>query len=133
MTIRNLTLIAIAALPALGVGLAAGSAHAGNVENMERERAIMMTTLVDPDLTPEERAAKTETSMRRLVDLERLVLRDQTIDGKASPVITRAFKNYELTFIVHASSEKRMAVVDTWLEQVGITTQSLMAAQRKRR
>ena len=129
----NRPLLLLAAAAAVAISFAAGPAKAGNVENMERERAIMMAALVDPELTPEERIAKTEASMRRLVDLERLVLRDPGIEGRNTPIIRRVFSNYDLSFIAHASAEKRMAVADAWLEQVGITTQSLMAAQRKRR
>ena len=124
---------AAAAGMTVAVMAAAAPAHAGNIENMERERSIMLHNLMDHDLSAGERQTKTETSARRLVDLERLVLRDDSLTGKATPTIRRAFENYDLTFLVHAAAEKNESVLDLWLAQVGITTGTLMAAERKYR
>ena len=116
-----------------GMTTVGGMAHAGNVENMERERAILIDTMLTADLSPAERQSKIETSTRRLVDLERLVLRDDTLIGRNTPVVRRAFGNYDLTFLVHASTEAGMSIMDTWLDQMGLSSQTLMAADRKRR
>ena len=110
-----------------------GTAMAGNVENLERERAILIDTMLNADLSPSERETQIETSKRRLVDLERLVLRDDSLIGRNTPVVRRAFGNYDLTFLIHASTEAGMSIMDTWLDQMGLSSQSLMAADRKRR
>lgn len=113
--------------------LAAGVAQAGTLENLERERAIMVETLLSPALTAQEREDKIATSKARLVDLERMVLRDESLKGQNRPVIRKAFENYDLTFLVHASVEKKESLMDLWLEQVGVSTHSLMTARVGRR
>ncbi len=134
MTIKTTTLgLALAVSVFAGSALTPAPSMAGTVENLERERAIFIETLLDPDATPAEREANIETSKRRLVDLERMVLRDDSLIGRNTPTIKRAFANYDLTFLVHAAAEKNMSVVDNWLEQIGVTTQSLMSASRARR
>lgn len=123
----------LATVVALAGSLIALPALADNVENLERERAILIDTFLDPGLSVTERAARVETSQRRLVDLERLVLRDDSLTGRNTPTIRRAFNNYDLTFLVHASTEHGMSVLDQWLDQLGYTTEAILAADRKRR
>lgn len=134
MTLKNKSLTKVfAAAVIVGSTLVAMPAFAGTVENLERERAILIDTMLDADVTPAEREAKIETSRNRLVDLERMVLRDDSLVGVNTPMVRRAFANYDLTFLIHAATEKEMSVIDNWLEQMGITTQSLMSAKRARR
>ncbi len=122
----------------LGIALAAAvavasTAQAGSVENLERERAILIETLLNPDLTPEERHAKTATAQRRLVDLERIVLRDKSLTGRNTPAVKQAFASYDRTFLVHAAAESNATIADHWLSQMGITSQALMSAEKRRR
>ena len=126
MTLKSITTIAAAAALLASV---AATAHAGTLENLERERAMLLESL----LTPEERHEKVALSSHRLVDLERMVLRDKSLVGKNRPVVRKAFENYDLTFLVHASTEKNLSLVDLWLEQVGVSTHSLMNARIGRR
>lgn len=113
--------------------LSAGAAQAGTLENLERERAIMIETLLSPTLTAQEREGKIAVSKTRLVDLERMVLRDESLKGQNRPVIRKAFENYDLTFLVHASVEKKASLMDQWLEQVGVSTHTVMTARVGRR
>ena len=123
----------LAALPLLAFALAATPAAAGSLENMERERAILIDAFLDPGVSPAERGQRVHTARTRLIDLERMVLRDDSLVGRNTPTVKRAFDNYDLTFLVHAAIEKDMAVSASWLEQVGLTTQALMAAHKGRR
>ena len=107
--------------------------HADTVENLERERAIAIETLLSPDMGPGERQISMQLARTRLVDLERMVLRDDSLRGRNTPTIRAAFDNYDLSFLVHASIEKNRTVIDHWLEQIGITTNSLMSAEVGRR
>ena len=107
--------------------------QAGTIENLERERSIALETLLSADLTPGEREERIGLSKARLVDLERLVLRDEGLRGKSTPTVRAAFENYDLTFLVHASIERNRTVVDHWMEQVGVSTGTLMAARAGRR
>ena len=123
------------ALPLLvaAVAIATGPVQAGSVENLERERAIALETLLAPEMAAAERSSKLAVAKSRLVDLERIVLRDKAIEGRASPAVKRAFANYDLTFLVHASTEKNLSMLDHWLEEMGLSTQNVMAASRRRR
>ena len=113
--------------------VAAGAAQAGSIENLERERAIAIETLLSSEMTPAERHAKISVSKGRLIDLERIVLRDTSLKGRATPAVKKIFDNYDLAFLVHAATENNLTVMDHWLEQLGLTAQSLTIAQRRRR
>ena len=122
----------IAAALILAAGLSI-PAQAGTLENMERERAILLDSLLTAELTPEKRQAKVELARNRLIDLERMVLRDKSLIGKSTPAVRAAYERYDLTFLVHASVEKNRALLDHWLHQIGVSTQSLMNARIGRR
>jgi hypothetical protein len=126
------------ALAALGLGLCltlpvTGPAAAGPLENLERERAILLRTLLDPDLDLESRARKAAASERRLVDLERMVLRDDSLSRSPSAAAARAFADYDLTFLVHAAVEGNRPVLDHWLSRLGLSSSALLAARAGRR
>ena len=48
-------------------------------------------------------------------------------------MVRRAFQNYDLTFLASAAAEFDLAIIDNWLAQLGLTTQSLMATEVGRR
>ena len=104
-------------------------AHASTIENLERERSILIKTFLDSDIKTEERYKKLEYSKKRLIDLERMVLRDRSLHGRNTPHIKRAFANYDLTFLVHGALENNISVIDAWLSQIGVSTQSLMSTK----
>lgn len=120
---------------ALIISMAAISsqAFAGTVENLERERAIMVETMLANDMSAEERFSKLNLSKKRLIDLERIVLRDKSLVGRNTPAVKRAFANYDLTFVVHASVEKDRSITDHWLSHVGLDKQGLLSSQMRRR
>lgn len=126
---RTLTL----ALATVACMAATDSAQAGTLENLERERAIMVETLLDPSFTVVERQEKIALSRNRLIDLERMVIRDKSLASKNTPVVKKAFENYDLTFMVHASVEKNLSLMDHWLNQVGVSTKTVMDARVGRR
>lgn len=122
----------VAAVAAL-IAMAAVPVSAGTLENMERERAIMLETVLSGDISVAERQRTLTVSKARLADLERMVLRDDSLIGQDKPAIRNAFENYDLTFIVHASAEHNRAVADHWLSELGLTTQAVMNARNGRR
>ena len=128
---KTIFLTGIAGILILALG--GNIAKAGTLENLERERSMILSNLISAELTPREREVKLETAKVRLVDLERMVMRDPLIKGKNTPDVQRAFNNYDMTFLMHASVEKNRTVVDHWLEQMGISTSSLMSAHVGRR
>ena len=121
------TILALASATAL---LYSMPASAGTLENLERERAVAVDAMLDPALTAAERHTRLDSAQRRLIDLERMVLRDDSLKGRNTPPVSRAFANYDLTFLAHASLEHKTALVDTWLEQIGVSTQSLMGSRK---
>jgi len=121
------------AVATIVLSLASANVGAGSLQNLERERAAMIETLLDSGIKNSERQRKIEISRGQLIDLERMVLRDQSLKGKNTRAIQMAFKNYDLTFLVHASIEKGKSVSDHWIGEVGLTTASLMNARMGRR
>lgn len=124
--------IIAAAVLATAAGLAL-DAHAGALENLERERAILLHSLLSAEFTPEKRQNTVTISRNRLIDLERMVLRDKSLIGKNTPAVREAFDNYDLTFLVHASVERNRAMLDHWLDQIGVSSKSLMNTRVGRR
>ena len=92
-----------------------------------------MGTLLDQAPDPSARQSKTQLSRARLIDLERMVLRDKSLAGKNTLLVRKAFDNYDLTFLVHAAGGTNRDLFDHWLEQIGVSTQSLMNARIGRR
>jgi hypothetical protein len=130
---KRLYEIKIVLAPLLIIAFSWGAAQASTLETLERERAQTIAIILDPTLEPSERAAKLETARLRLVDLERMVLRDDEIMKSAKPIVRRAFADYDLTFLVHASVEKDRALSDHWLSEIGVTTDHVLGARIGRR
>jgi hypothetical protein len=120
-------------LTAVLLATVAGPIQAASLENLERERALLISTLLDPALDAEERATRVETARRRLVDLEALTLRDPTVREDRRPIARRAFADYDLTFLGHASLERGIAPIDLWMERLGLSSARILAARVGRR
>ncbi len=130
MSTRKLLLCAAAAAALLGP---LPAAQAGSLENLERERAMLMQAMLSAEMSAKERQGRVTLSRNRLIDLERMVLRDKKLVGHNSPAVRAAYENYDLTFLVHASIERDRALLDHWMHQVGVSTESLMNAKVGRR
>ena len=122
---RAFTALIVAALVTIG-----SAASAGSLEILERERALVLETLLDPTLTPAERQESLATVRLSLVDLERMVVRDESLRGRNTPVVRRAFADYELTFLAHTSAEANTTLLDIWLARLGIGSEALAVARR---
>ncbi len=119
----------ILALAAASLIAFSALAEAGTLENLERERSVTVKAFLDSSLTVDERQAKLDGQYRRLIDLERMVMRDKSIRGKNSKTVRVAFKNYDVTFIGHASAEKGHTMLDHWLTQFGVSTDNVMSTR----
>lgn len=127
MTISKI-LVAVTLFAALSSGV-----QAGTLENLERERALLVEALISGDLSEQERQKKISLARARLIDLERIVLRDKSLTQKNTPAVRAAFDNYDLTFMIHASVERNRMLSDHWLQEIGVSTQSLMNTRVGRR
>ena len=94
---------------------------------------MLMQAMLSAEMSAKERQGRVTLSRNRLIDLERMVLRDKKLVGHNSPAVRAAYENYDLTFLVHASIERDRALLDHWMHQVGVSTQSLMNAKVGRR
>ena len=110
-------------------GGTAVSAKAGSLENLERERALAITALLDSTIDVEARWSKLNLSNARLADLEVIVINDKSLKSTYSPRVKHALSNYELTFLAHASAEDDKSIAAHWFERVGLSTDQLLASR----
>ena len=110
-------------------GGTAVSAKAGSLENLERERALAITALLDSTIDVEARWSKLKLATARLADLEVIVINDKSLKSTYSPRVKHALSNYELTFLAHASAESDKTIAAHWFERVGISTDQLLASR----
>lgn len=110
-------------------GGTAVKAKAGSLENLERERAIAITALLDSTIDIEARWNKLNLSTARLADLEVIVINDKSLKSSYSPRVKHALSNYELTFLAHASAESDKTIAAHWFERVGVSTDQLLASR----
>ena len=113
--------------------LVASTAAASSLESLEHERATMVSAMLDPAIDSDKRSKILEESKRRLVDLERMVLREDSAIDVQSPTARAAFSNYDLTFLVHGASEQGLTIFDQWFDHVGLTTETVMTSTPRRR
>ena len=118
--------ITLASLATLGM---TATAQAGSIENMERERALIIGQILDPAMSSQMRWERMGYSKRRMADLERIALNDKTLQDSRKPSVLRAFREYELSFLVHAATESQRPITVHWLETMGLTTSNLMNAR----
>ncbi len=95
------------------------------LENLERQRAVLLDNLTTIKLSTYQREQQTNKLIKRLVDMERMVLRDDRIAASNSIMAKKAFQNYDLTFLVHAGSESKKSPMAHWLHSLNITSQSI--------
>jgi hypothetical protein len=108
------------------------AAQAGSIENMERERAVAVEQMLDPAMSAQQRWERMNYTKRRMADLERISLNDKSLQTSRKPAVLRAFKDYELSFLVHAATESQRPLMVHWLEAMGLTTSDLMNARVSR-
>jgi hypothetical protein len=100
------------------------------LKNLERERSSLIGIFLDSTLSTEQRNQKISAKTRRLVDLERMVLRDGRLDGNTDILVRRAFKDYDMTFLAHASVEQQKYVSGHWFDLVGLSNSAILNAKR---
>lgn len=95
------------------------------LENLERQRAVLLDNLTTTQVNAYQREQQTNHLIKRLVDMERMVLRDDRISASNSIMAKKAFQSYELTFLVHAGSENKKSPMAHWLHSLNITDESI--------
>ena len=108
-------------------------ANANSIDTLERERAKTLNLILDKSISIGERKKRLEISKMRLLDLERMTINDKNINKNPSHRTIKAFKNFDLTFLVHSSLEKDKPISLIWLEKIGLTTDNLMSTRVTRK
>ena len=98
---------------------------ASSIENMERTRASLISTILDPNLKADNKQSKLLDLKLKLLDKERMVINDKKIIQNPSRYTIKAFEEFELSFLVHASVEKKVDITSHWFNEVGFTSNSL--------
>lgn len=109
--------------------LASASDEMGSLKNLERERARLLELALSSETDSVQRQQQIQQMSYNMVDLERMVLRDDRLLGLSDPSVKRAFNDYDLTFISHASIESKQHIVDFWLEQLGLSSARITEAR----
>ena len=100
-------------------------AIANSIDNMERTRASLITTILDPNLEADNKQNKLLDLKLKLLDKERMVINDKKIIQNPSRHTIKAFEEFELSFLVHASIEKKVDITSHWFNEVGFTSSNL--------
>tara|TARA_S200000501_G_scaffold148284_1_gene139851 strand:+ start:652 stop:1035 length:384 start_codon:yes stop_codon:yes gene_type:complete len=108
-------------------------ANANSIDTLERERAKTLNLILDKSISIGERKKRLEISKMRLLDLERMTINDKNINKNPNHRTIKAFKNFDLTFLVHSSLEKEKPISVIWLEKIGFTTENLMSTRVTRK
>ena len=98
---------------------------ATSIENMERTRAALISVMLDANMNLDKKQNKIKNFKLRLLDSERIVINDKKIIQNPDRYTIRAFEEYELSFLVHASIENNLDISDHWFNQMGLTTSNL--------
>ena len=101
-----------------------------SLQNLERERAALLTTLTDANISMEVRQQKSNSIYRRMADIERMVLRDERIANSDKVLVQNAFANYDLTFLVHVSAERKIQPLSQWMNTLGINAASIAQSKQ---
>ena len=108
-------------------------ANASPIGPLERERAKTLNLILDKTISIAERKKKLEKSKMKLLDLERMTINNKQINKNPDTHTIRAFKDFDLTFLVHNSFERNKPVSITWFEKMGLTTDNIMSTRVSRR
>ena len=104
-------------------------ALAGSLENLERERSLAVTAMLDSNTSVETKWNKLTLSRARLADLEVIVINDKSLKNNHSYKVKRALSNYEMTFLAHAAAEHEKSISAHWFESIGLNTDQILASR----
>ncbi|MEM0910984.1 MAG: hypothetical protein AAGJ37_08400 [Pseudomonadota bacterium] len=99
-----------------------------SLKNLERERAAFLDKALSQRDDKEQQFNESQAKLRQLSDMERMVIRDDRLVEQNSSLVSNAFSQFELTFLVHASAESESTVLSHWLEEVGYSNKAILTA-----
>ena len=108
-------------------------AEAKTIENLERVRAKTLETMFDKTITIKQRIENIQKFKMKLLEMEKIVLNDNTLSKNPSNYTIKAFENFNSTFLVHSSLEKDKPITVNWLEEIGFTSENLLKTKAYRK
>lgn len=108
-------------------------AEAKTIENLERVRAKTLETMFDKTITIKQRTENIQKLKMKLLEMEKIVLNDNTLSKNPSNYTIKAFENFNSTFLVHSSLEKDKPITVNWLEEIGFTSENLLKTKAYRK
>jgi hypothetical protein len=100
-------------------------ALATSIENMERTRSALISIMLDVNINADKKQNQLNNFKLKLLDNERIVINDKKIIQNPDRYTIKAFEEFELSFLVHASIEKNLDISEHWFNQIGLTTSNL--------
>ncbi|MDA9170913.1 hypothetical protein N9O69_02410 [Alphaproteobacteria bacterium] len=100
-------------------------ALATSIENMERTRSALISIMLDVNMNADKKQNQLNNFKLKLLDNERIVINDKKIIQNPDRYTIKAFEEFELSFLVHASIEKNLDISEHWFNQIGLTTSNL--------
>ena len=88
-------------------------AHADSLENLERERSIMVAHVLDADLNVASGRRRWLFPSAALPTSERIALNDKALKDSRSTLVLEGFRNYDMSFVVHSAAESGRVVSST--------------------
>ena len=113
--------------------LITGHAKANPVDTLERERSRLLQHVLNKNISIGDRKENLQKFKMRLLDLERITINNKNISKNPSYQTIKAFENFDLTFLVHASLEHEKSLPILWFEKIGLTTNDLMGTRISRK
>ena len=105
-------------------GVAAPEQHNSFIlKNLERERAALLSVLIDTNLSFSARQVKANTLLQRLATVERMALNNTATDN--SQLAKQVFSQYDLSFLLHASAEQQQTLIEHWLNQLALSSNDI--------
>tara|TARA_B110000114_G_C14929774_1_gene331960 strand:+ start:332 stop:754 length:423 start_codon:yes stop_codon:yes gene_type:complete len=98
---------------------------ASSIENMERTRASLISTMLDVNIDADKKQNQLKNFKLKLLDNERIVINDKKIIQNPDRYTINAFEEFELSFLVHSSIEKNLDITSHWFNEIGLTTSNL--------
>lgn len=100
-----------------------------SLKNLERERAALVEAQLSSKVDVDIKQRKVEELTRRMVDLERMVLRDERLTNNDHPLVQKTFQNFDATFLVHAGAEQGNSPFEQWLAVSQMSSEAILATR----
>ncbi|GLR69748.1 hypothetical protein [Agaribacter marinus] len=100
-----------------------------SLKNLERQRASFIQEMLSAKSDLDTKEKSLMQRQHQLIDMERMVIRDERLSQQNDYLVHRAFSDFDMTFLVHASAEEQKQPIQHWLDSVGFSSTAIINAQ----